>query len=83
MPNSTAAFIRRDALPLGMFTKYTWHITNILHVKQIFDTEQVGMACISYLNLPVNVRSNQISLLEYLEFSTITYYWNIFNQSNF
>ncbi|ELU13840.1 hypothetical protein CAPTEDRAFT_18678 [Capitella teleta] len=38
LPNSTTGFIRKDALPLGTFTKYTWHITNILHVKQIFDT---------------------------------------------
>ncbi|CAH1258071.1 C2orf42 [Branchiostoma lanceolatum] len=38
LPNSTVAFVRKDALPLGTFSKYTWHITNILHVKQIFDT---------------------------------------------
>lgn len=30
---------RKDALPLGTFTKFTWHITNVLHVKQIFDTQ--------------------------------------------
>jgi hypothetical protein len=30
----------QDALPLGSFTKYTWGFTNILHVKQIFDTPQ-------------------------------------------
>ncbi|XP_064631260.1 uncharacterized protein C2orf42-like isoform X2 [Lineus longissimus] len=40
LPNSTTGFVRRDALPLGTFTKYTWHITNILHVKQIFDTTE-------------------------------------------
>ncbi|XP_002735818.1 uncharacterized protein C2orf42-like [Saccoglossus kowalevskii] len=38
LPNSTTAFIRKDALPLGTFSKYTWHINNIIHVKQIFDT---------------------------------------------
>jgi len=42
LPNFTTAFVRRDALPLGTFTKYTWHITNIIHVKQIFDTVEVG-----------------------------------------
>lgn len=36
-----AAFVRRDALPLGTFSKYTWHITNVLQVKQIFDTPEV------------------------------------------
>lgn len=41
LPNSTTAFIRKDALPLGTFTKYSWQITNILHVKQIFDTPEV------------------------------------------
>ncbi|XP_042695477.1 uncharacterized protein C2orf42 homolog isoform X3 [Centrocercus urophasianus] len=40
LPNSTTAFVRKDALPLGTFSKYTWHITNILQVKQIFDTPE-------------------------------------------
>ncbi|XP_013409548.1 uncharacterized protein C2orf42 homolog [Lingula anatina] len=43
LPNSTTAFVRRDALPLGTFTKYTWHITNVLHVKQIFDTPEMSL----------------------------------------
>jgi hypothetical protein len=38
LPNSTTAFVRRDGVPLGTFTKYTWNITNILHVKSIFET---------------------------------------------
>ncbi|XP_033208403.1 uncharacterized protein C2orf42 homolog [Belonocnema kinseyi] len=38
LPNSTTAFVRKDGVPLGTFTKYTWQITNILHVKSIFDT---------------------------------------------
>ena len=41
LPNFTTGFLRKDALPLGTFTKYTWHISNILHVKQIFDTPEV------------------------------------------
>ncbi|XP_061180005.1 uncharacterized protein C2orf42 homolog [Saccostrea echinata] len=43
LPNFTTGFIRKDALPLGTFTKYTWHITNILHVKQIFDTPEMPL----------------------------------------
>ncbi|KAM8973565.1 uncharacterized protein C2orf42 homolog isoform 2-T2 [Pelodytes ibericus] len=43
LPNSTTAFVRKDALPLGTFTKYTWLITNILHVKQIFDTAEMPL----------------------------------------
>lgn len=43
LPNFTTAFVRKDALPLGTFTKYTWHITNILHVKQIFDTPELPL----------------------------------------
>ncbi|CAI5783407.1 zf-tcix domain-containing protein [Podarcis lilfordi] len=43
MPNSTTAFVRKDALPLGTFSKYTWHITNILQVKQIFDTLEMPL----------------------------------------
>ncbi|KAF4518043.1 hypothetical protein B566_EDAN009276 [Ephemera danica] len=38
LPNFTTGFVRKDALPLGTFTKYTWHITNVIHVKRIFDT---------------------------------------------
>ncbi|OCT86674.1 uncharacterized protein C2orf42 isoform X1 [Xenopus laevis] len=43
LPNYTTTFVRKDALPLGTFAKYTWHITNITHVKQIFDTIQVPL----------------------------------------
>ncbi|XP_046548485.1 uncharacterized protein C2orf42-like [Haliotis rubra] len=43
LPNYTTGFVRKDALPLGTFTKYTWHITNILHVKQIFDTPEMPL----------------------------------------
>ena len=43
LPNSTTAFVRKDALPLGTFTKYTWAIANILHVKQIFDTPNLPL----------------------------------------
>ncbi|XP_068277538.1 uncharacterized protein C2orf42 homolog isoform X5 [Nyctibius grandis] len=43
LPNSTTAFVRRDALPLGTFSKYTWHITSLLQVKQIFDTPQLPL----------------------------------------
>ncbi|XP_032085415.1 uncharacterized protein C2orf42 homolog [Thamnophis elegans] len=43
LPNSTTAFVRKDALPLGTFSKYTWHITNILQVKQIFDTVEMPL----------------------------------------
>ncbi|XP_033632929.1 uncharacterized protein C2orf42-like [Asterias rubens] len=41
LPNATTAFIRKDALPLGTFSKYMWHLTNVLQVKQIFDTEEM------------------------------------------
>ncbi|KAK7108935.1 hypothetical protein V1264_013070 [Littorina saxatilis] len=43
LPNYTTGFVRRDALPLGIFTKYTWHIVNILHIKQIFDTPEMPL----------------------------------------
>lgn len=43
LPNYTTGFVRRDALPLGIFTKYTWHIINILHVKAIFDTPDMPL----------------------------------------
>nr|XP_054766503.1 uncharacterized protein C2orf42-like isoform X1 [Lytechinus pictus] len=43
LPNSTVAFIRKDALPLGTFTKYTWQLTSIIQVKQIFDTMEMPL----------------------------------------
>ena len=49
LPNSTVAFSRRDAIPLGLFTKYTWRITDILHVKQIFDTPEVFIISMFHL----------------------------------
>uniref|UniRef100_A0A8D0GV98 Chromosome 2 open reading frame 42 n=1 Tax=Sphenodon punctatus TaxID=8508 RepID=A0A8D0GV98_SPHPU len=50
LPNSTTAFVRKDALPLGTFSKYTWHITNILQVKQIFDTPEVRFLLLLSIN---------------------------------
>jgi len=41
LPNTSMSFVRRDAVPLGSFVKYTWRLTNVLHIKQIFDTPQV------------------------------------------
>lgn len=43
LPNSTLVFVKRDSLPLGTFTKYTWHITNIMQVKKIFETPLVPL----------------------------------------
>ncbi|KAL4609481.1 hypothetical protein GN956_G23850 [Arapaima gigas] len=43
LPNFTTAFVRNDALPLGTFSKYTWHITNLLQVKRIFDTPELPL----------------------------------------
>ncbi|XP_034944226.1 uncharacterized protein C2orf42 [Chelonus insularis] len=43
LPNSTTAFVRKDGIPLGIFTKYTWQITNILHVKSIFETSLIPL----------------------------------------
>ena len=37
LPNQTQQFIRKEAVPLGKFTKYTWKILNDTHVRQIFD----------------------------------------------
>ncbi|KAG8230781.1 hypothetical protein J437_LFUL011345 [Ladona fulva] len=43
LPNYTTAFVRKDQLPIGTFTKYSWHITNVLQVKQIFDTPKMPL----------------------------------------
>lgn len=43
LPNTTTAFVRKDGVPLGTFTKYTWQITNILHVKSIFETSLIPL----------------------------------------
>jgi len=41
LPNTSTSFVRRNSVPLGNFVKYTWRLTNVLHIKQIFDTPQV------------------------------------------
>ncbi|XP_054167334.1 uncharacterized protein C2orf42 homolog [Oppia nitens] len=40
LPNVTTVFTRKDKPPLGTFTKYTFVLTNIHHIKQIFDTSK-------------------------------------------
>ncbi|TNN42150.1 putative protein C2orf42 [Liparis tanakae] len=39
LPNFTTALLKNDGLTLG--SKYTWHVTNLLQVKRIFDTSEV------------------------------------------
>ncbi|XP_053267974.1 uncharacterized protein C2orf42 homolog [Pleuronectes platessa] len=43
LPNFTTAFVRNDGLPLGSFSKYTWHITNLVQVKRLFDTPELPL----------------------------------------
>lgn len=42
LPNSTSVFQRKDRPPFSSLTKYTWHLNNPIHVKQIFDTPLVS-----------------------------------------
>ncbi|KAM6984936.1 uncharacterized protein C2orf42 homolog [Aplochiton taeniatus] len=43
LPNTTTALVRSDCLPLGSFPQYTWHITNVMQVKRIFDTPELPL----------------------------------------
>ncbi|XP_063228338.1 uncharacterized protein C2orf42 [Bacillus rossius redtenbacheri] len=43
LPNFISGCVRKNAVPLGTFTTYTWHITNIIHLKQIFETPLVPL----------------------------------------
>uniref|UniRef100_A0A3Q3JXP1 Uncharacterized protein n=2 Tax=Monopterus albus TaxID=43700 RepID=A0A3Q3JXP1_MONAL len=43
LPNFTTACVRNDGLPLGSLSKYTWHITNLMQVKRIFDTPELPL----------------------------------------
>ncbi|XP_063864561.1 uncharacterized protein C2orf42-like isoform X2 [Scylla paramamosain] len=43
VPNQTQQFIRKEAVPLGKFTKYTWKILSDAHVKQIFDINEMPL----------------------------------------
>ncbi|XP_064031633.1 uncharacterized protein C2orf42 homolog [Pogoniulus pusillus] len=43
LPDSTTAFVRRDALPLGTFSKYSWHITSVLQLRHIFHTPELPL----------------------------------------
>ena len=43
LPNSTVVFQRNDRPPFATLTRYTWHLTNAVHLKQIFDTSTVSI----------------------------------------
>ncbi|XP_061822035.2 uncharacterized protein C2orf42 homolog isoform X1 [Nerophis lumbriciformis] len=43
LPNITTVVVRNDTPPLGSFSKYTWHITNLAQVKRIFDTPELQL----------------------------------------
>ena len=42
LPNSTESF-ERTVPPISRYTRYTWHLTNIFHLKKVFDTPSVGL----------------------------------------
>ncbi|CAL8320285.1 unnamed protein product [Lota lota] len=42
LPNATTAVVRTE-LPLGSYSKYSWHITNLMQLKQIFDTPELPL----------------------------------------
>ena len=42
LPNSTESF-QRTVPPISRYTRYTWHLTNIFHLKKVFDTPSVGL----------------------------------------
>ena len=41
----------RTELPLGSYSKYSWHITSLLQLKQIFDTPEVNAVMLLYSGL--------------------------------
>lgn len=43
LPNQTQTLLRKDSLPVGRFTKYTWKIVSDLHVRQIFDSPEMPL----------------------------------------
>ena len=43
LPNLTESFTRTITPPLGRYTRYTWHLTNVLHLKKVFDTPVVPL----------------------------------------
>lgn len=45
---SVSAFVKNDELHPGAVSKYTWHITNAMHVKRIFDTPEVNIVLCIY-----------------------------------
>ena len=50
-------FFRRDSLPTGTFTKYTWNLTNLRHVQQIFDTT-IGLFLHTRINKIIKIKKN-------------------------
>ncbi|XP_040583613.1 uncharacterized protein C2orf42 homolog [Lepeophtheirus salmonis] len=69
---NTTTLVRKDSLPIGTFIKYSWSITNIFHVKDIFDTDDVPLEITqtfsenkdgTYDVLPPLAQSNKRSLL--------------------
>ncbi|XP_042895170.1 uncharacterized protein C2orf42 homolog isoform X1 [Parasteatoda tepidariorum] len=43
LPNSVVGYNRKDALPIGIFSKYIWKITNIIQLKRVFYTPDVTL----------------------------------------
>lgn len=43
LPSNVTTFTRKDSIPMGTFTKYTWSLTNMMHVRYIFDTPHMPL----------------------------------------
>lgn len=71
LPNSVIGFSTKDSLPMGVFSKYTWQFTNILHVKRIFDTPEVS----AYLPLsPLTMLSLRQPKINSINFNCIEFF---------
>ena len=66
LPNLTESFVRTEYPPLGRYTRYTWHLTNIFHLKKVFDTPTVSLE----ISRKFTKQANSFQFVESKEFAT-------------
>lgn len=62
VPSLTTVFTRKDCPPIGIFTKYTYQLTNLGHVQSIFSTCKVSLETVRYFIRKIDGTFDSINL---------------------
>lgn len=49
--HETQSFVRKEAVPIGKFTKYTWKLSTLAQVQEVFSNPEIPLEVVRYFSL--------------------------------